>query len=170
MIFRNVFSYPIVLILFCSAVTFLSCEEEKFACETETNINGKRSYFCIDTSVDSGCSSSSTGINQVLHEGLSCADIGYLYQSNSGGFYSKPDDSTQPGEGGAFAGSTVGGGGIAGCDGYKGPSFDIQIDSQCQAAYAYSCSGTQQGVDAACAIYEAYKKDFPNIPDCPYCD
>lgn len=53
-------------------------------------------------------------------------------------------------------GAEDGGSGTGGCgsSGYNGPEFDIQVDSQCKAAYAYKCAGNQQGVDAACAIYK----------------
>ncbi len=143
----------------------LSCEEEENACETRITINGKSTYFCISTMADSGCSSSSSGTSQVLHEGMSCADIGYTYPSTSGGYYARAGDNSQPGDGGAFTGGSAG----AGCGSYNGPTFDIQIDSQCQTAYAYTCSGSQQGVDAACSIYKTYQQSNPNIPDCPYC-
>lgn len=52
---------------------------------------------------------------------------------------------------------------------YSGPNFDIQIDSQCKTAYAYDCSGNQDGVAAACAIYNQYREQDPTIPVCPYC-
>lgn len=157
-----------LLLFTCATGLLLACEEEDNACETQININGKKSYFCINTISESGCATSSSSTTQVLHEGKSCQDIGYMYESSSGGFYSEPNDNSQPGDGGSFSGSSGSAG--AGCDGYDGPTFDIQIDSQCQTAYAYSCSGVQQGVDAACAIYKTYQRNDPSIPDCPYCN
>lgn len=64
------------------------------------------------------------------------------------------------------------GNGTGSCDenGYKGPEFDIQVDSQCKAAYFYECSGNAQGVAAACAVYKQWQQDDPSIPNCPYCN
>lgn len=61
-------------------------------------------------------------------------------------------------------------GGVDCSGGYNGPEFDIQIDSQCQAAYAYACSGAQEGVDAACSLYKGFQSQDSSIPDCPYCN
>lgn len=60
---------------------------------------------------------------------------------------------------------------IAGCStGYQGPDFDIQIDSQCKAAYAYKCQGNDQGVRAACDVYRGWQQHQSGIPNCPYCN
>lgn len=69
-------------------------------------------------------------------------------------------------------GAEDGGSGTDGCgsSGYQGPEFDIQVDSQCKAAYAYQCAGNQQGVDAACAIYKQWQQQDSSIPNCPYCN
>ncbi|MCB0489207.1 MAG: hypothetical protein R2820_11630 [Cyclobacteriaceae bacterium] len=151
------------------ALSFLnfSCEEEG-SCEIRIDVGGSYYiYSCREGSTEDTCDSSE-GVDRVFHEGLSCANLGYPYKDNSGGFSANPDDFRSPGDNGYFA--NLPGGPVGGCSGsYDGPTFDIQIDSQCQTAYAYSCSGVQQGVDAACAIYKAYQKDNPKIPDCPYC-
>lgn len=141
-----------------------SCTEEG-ACEVRIEANGYI-YSCREGSNENACSNSS-GADRVFHEGKSCASLGYSYKNSSGAYTAKPDDFRTPGKNGAFQGS----GGSAGLctDEYEGPEFDIQIDSQCKTAYAYACSGAQQGVDAACAIYKAYQKDNPSIPNCPYC-
>ncbi len=59
-------------------------------------------------------------------------------------------------------------------DGYAGPEFDFQIDSQCRAAYIYDCFGDIAGKNAACDIYYDYGQDVwvgsDPFPDCPYCD
>jgi len=60
-----------------------------------------------------------------------------------------------------------------GCTEYSGPEFDIQIDAQCQAAWAYLCAGYSKDSDpvkTSCAIYKALQKDYPNAPNCPYCN
>lgn len=60
---------------------------------------------------------------------------------------------------------------IAGCStGYQGPDFDIQIDSQCKAAYAYRCQGNDAGVRAACEVYRGWQQHQSGIPNCPYCN
>lgn len=143
-----------------------SCEEEG-ACEVKIEANGYI-YSCREEKTETFCSNYPSSSESVFHEGKSCASLGYPYKSSTTDAYTaKPDDFSTPGKDGAFAGSSGSAG--AGCDDYNGPTFDIQIDSQCQAAYAYSCSGVQQGVDAACAIYKSYQKNNPSIPNCPYC-
>ena len=64
-------------------------------------------------------------------------------------------------------GGDTGNGG--GCGTYS-DSFspaDVQVIAQCQAAYAYTCAGNQEGVNATCAIIRAYGSS--NISKCPYC-
>lgn len=60
--------------------------------------------------------------------------------------------------------------GGGGCDFYAGPEFDIQIDGQCKAAFAYKCEGNEQGLRAACEIYKSWQQHQSGIPNCPYCD
>jgi hypothetical protein len=64
-----------------------------------------------------------------------------------------------------------GGNGSGSCGTYTGPSGDPQLDSFCQAAYAYRCLDglpvTSQQVRAVCDIYNDIKE--PNVPNCPYC-
>ncbi|HRX00578.1 MAG TPA: hypothetical protein P5280_13880 [Cyclobacteriaceae bacterium] len=144
-----------------------ACEEEG-SCEIRIDINGNSCiYSCREGSTEDSCESSE-GVDRVFHEGQSCANLGYPYKNDTGAFTAEPDDFNSPGDNGYFA--NLPSSPVGGCSGpYNGPTFDIQIDSQCQTAYAYSCSGFQKGVDAACAIYKTYQKDNPKIPDCPYC-
>lgn len=85
-----------------------------------------------------------------------------VYQ-NTGNIKPGPNSDEGAGSGGSSSGN-------CGSSGYNGPEFDIQVDSQCKAAYAYLCAGNQQGADAACAIYRQWQEDDSSIPDCPYCD
>jgi hypothetical protein len=80
--------------------------------------------------------------------------------------------SKKPGADNIGSGNTGGGSssGINCSGGYQGPEFDIQIDSQCQAAFAYKCAGNTAGVTATCKIYNTYRQNDPKIPKCPYCN
>ena len=60
--------------------------------------------------------------------------------------------------------------GSCGIENYTGPEFDIQIDSQCKAAYYYECVGNEEGKDAACAIYKQWQSKDSSVPNCPYCN
>jgi|GEM_PF-3434098 len=55
------------------------------------------------------------------------------------------------------------------CGDYKGPEFNIQIDSQCKTAQLYKCAGNADGVTVACALYKQWQDQDSSIPDCPYC-
>jgi len=146
-----------------------SCEEKEGACEIKIRTASKNLFSCRNDSDDSGCSIEQSDVEKVFHTGKSCSSLGYNYKTPNGSFTSEDGSYDTPGENGAFQNDT-GSGGIGGCTGsYDGPSFDIQIDSQCQAAYAYTCSGSADGVKATCSIYKAYQRDNPKIPDCPYC-
>lgn len=154
----------------CLAIIVMSCEKEG-VCEIKIQANGYI-YSCREGTTDEACNDSS-GVERVFHEGKSCASLGYPFKNSSGAYTSQQDKLDKPGSNGAFQNdlnNPGGGGGVAGCSGgYNGPTFDIQIDSQCQAAYAYKCAGSQQGVDATCAIYKTYQRNDSSIPNCPYC-
>lgn len=153
------------LVLGCSAV-FVSCEEEG-SCEIKIILSNGNLYSCREGNTEETCSDSED-VERVFHEGKSCASLGYPHKEQTGAYVAKVGDFRTPGDNGAFQNDLVGG--VAGCSGgYNGPTFDIQIDSQCQTAYAYTCSGSTAGVKAACAIYKTYQQNDPSIPNCPYC-
>lgn len=162
----NTFS-SIMAHLFVLSTSWLgvSCLPEG-ACEIKIKVSNYYIYSCREGNTEETCSSS-TGAERVFHEGASCSSLGYAYSDGNGAYTAEADSYRTPGSRGAYKDDLTT---VVNCTGYDGPSFDIQIDSQCQTAYAYACSGYQPGVDAACAIYEAWQKDNPSIPDCPYCD
>lgn len=152
---------------FLPLLLFSSCLKEG-ACEFRTEYNNV-TYHCWQDETQSVCNASSSGIsNTIWHEGRSCQELGYTYQSQTTDYsYSADDaDGTTPGANGGFVNSGGSGGANCGSGGYNGPDFDIQIDAQCKAAYQYKCAGNQQGVDYCCAIYNSYE----NVPPCPYCN
>ncbi len=160
-------SAALVFIVLMTILLF-SCEEKEGACETKFGSSSRPLYSCRNDSDDALCNVEQSGVEKVFHEGKSCASLGYTHPTPNDSFTAEADDYETPGSGGAFQNDTPGG--VAGCTGsYDGPTFDIQIDSQCQAAYAYTCSGSAAGVKATCAIYKSYQKDNPKIPNCPYC-
>ena len=161
---------PLLPIALCCgfAVLGTSCEEEG-ACEVKIPLSNYSLYSCREGVIDEHCKSSSSA-DRVFHEGKSCASLGYIYADNKGGHTADADNLRTPGKNGAFQ-NDLSSGGIGGCNGgYNGPTFDIQIDSQCQTAYAYTCAGSTEGVKAACAIYKGYQQSNPSIPNCPYCN
>lgn len=159
--------FPIVLCC-CFAILGTSCEEEG-ACEVKISLSTGNLYSCREGYIDETCKSSSDA-ERVFHEGKSCASLGYTHTNSHGAFTADADNLRTPGDSGAFQNDLNSGGGVANCSGgYNGPTFDIQIDSQCQTAYAYACSGSEAGVKAACSIYKTYQKNDPSIPNCPYC-
>ena len=89
------------------------------------------------------------------------------YFSNTGEI--KPGPNSNGGSGGD-------GGSSVDCDiaNYDGPEFDIQVDSQCKAAYLYDCVGDTAARDAACHLYYEYGNAVwtgsGSLPDCRYCN
>lgn len=163
----NQYARPFLFFILLMTLLFTSCEEEDGACEQKIGSGSVVLYSCRNDTDDALCSVAQSDVDKVFHEGKSCSSLGYIYPTTNGSFTSEEDSYDSPGENGAFKDDTSG---LAGCTGnYEGPTFDIQIDSQCQTAYAYTCSGSAAGVKAACAIYKTYQKDNPKIPDCPYC-
>ena len=57
------------------------------------------------------------------------------------------------------------------CDGttYQSVSNDIQLDSQCAAAYAAECAGDANAQAAACNNFNALVEAFGLNLTCPYC-
>lgn len=156
-------------LLLLAAQIIFSCESKDGACESKIkSADNKYIYSCREANDDTGCSIEQTGVEKFFHEGASCASLGYSYGESNGAWHVSEDDWNTPGTGGVFK-NDVGGG--LNCEGgYDGPQFDIQIDSQCQTAFVYRCSGAEDAADAACSVYKAWQKDNPSIPNCPYCD
>ncbi|UXP32922.1 hypothetical protein N6H18_03000 [Reichenbachiella agarivorans] len=146
------------------------CEDPEGACETKISVGGSQYiYSCRNKSYDEGCNSGSAS-EAVFHEGKDCQSLGYQFQETTDAWFYSEDETRKPGANGAFKSDKNTRSGADCNGGYNGPEFDIQIDSQCQTAYIYTCSGAQEGVDAACAIYKAWQKENSSIPNCPYCN
>lgn len=152
----------------------VSCQEETGACESKfENWQGYTLYTC-DENIDADMCE---GRDEHFWQDKSCPNLGYAYY-NDGNESWQIDEGNNgiPGPYGYWGdnsagGSPTGGGGTGSCDesGYKGPEFDIQVDSQCKAAYYYKCVGNSDGVKAACAVYKQWQEDNSSIPNCPYC-
>lgn len=164
----------IILALIFSSMVMLSCEEETGACESEiVNFQGFTLFTCRENREAFLCE----GSDDHFWVDKNCANLGYpFYNETNESWQSGANSNTTPGRYGYWgdksaSGSDTGSGGTGSCDasGYNGPEFDIQVDSQCKAAYAYQCSGNAQGVAATCAIYKQFRDDNPSIPPCPYC-
>ncbi|MGE0589506.1 MAG: hypothetical protein AB7O48_13095 [Cyclobacteriaceae bacterium] len=163
----------LIALLFLSVV-YLSCEEEeRGACESEiVNFQGFTLFICEEDEESELCE----GSKDHFWKDKTCANLGYPYYNDTNkSWQAGSANNTIPGAYGYWgdqsASGSDGGGGTGSCDasGYQGPEFDIQVDSQCKAAYAYQCAGNTQGIAATCAIYNQFKADNPSIPDCPYC-
>lgn len=100
--------------------------------------------YCSDDT--STCPS---GSDWTFEEGKSCADV---------------KDKTSSGNGS----------GSGSCGNYYDRGLtDIQVKTQCQAAWAYSCQSHSAGVNATCSILDGYKsisKGGNPKDKCPYCD
>lgn len=158
----------IILAFFSFLLLFSACGKNKTgACESKTSYVSGVVYTCYDAQDEDFCDGTNGSITSaVWHSGKTCQELGYTHKNYSTGAYTANSSGSAPGANGAFG--SGGGGGGSNCNGgsYNGPEFDIQIDAQCKAAYQYKCAGHQQGVDAACAIYNTYS----NVPPCPYCN
>jgi hypothetical protein len=161
------------LIVLAAGVTFFSgCEKETGACESSyENWQGYTLYTCEQNEESDMCE----GSREHFWKDKSCSDLGYdYYNTNNKSYQIDAQNNGIPGPYGYWGdGSASGGSGSGGsCDasGYKGPNFDIQVDSQCKTAYFYKCQGNTQGQNAACAVYKQWQQDDPSIPNCPYCN
>lgn len=160
------------LLVISGTLLFASCEDRAGACETKISVGGSQYiYSCRNLDDDLNCGTGTAADSEaVFHEGKDCRLLGYQFEENTGAWFYSEDETRKPGENGAFKDDKAAVGGVDCSGGYNGPEFDIQIDSQCQTAFAYACAGAQDGVDAACAIYKAWQKENSSIPDCPYCN
>lgn len=138
------------------------------------NVRGKISFFVIVSFfalfTGVGCGSS----DNPTHDSVMGDDLDRLieeHERGSSGGSSNGSNGSTSGTTGGNTGTTGGNTGTGSCDadGYKGPEFDIQVDSQCKAAYIYGCGGQKDGVKAACDIYQTFRDSDPSIPACPYC-
>jgi hypothetical protein len=161
-----------------AAAIFSGCKKEEGACESKfQNFQGYTLYTCNNDVETDMCESS----GEHFWEDKSCINLGYLYYNAKNESWQIDEDNNGiPGPNGYWGDGTgsgngtppSGSGGTGGaCDesGYKGPDFDIQVDSQCKAAYYYQCIGNNDGVKAACTIYKQWQADDSSIPNCPYC-
>jgi hypothetical protein len=162
---KNLFSKFLIL----SSVLLFSCSVPDGACESKTVLSGAgyNLYSCIDKNEDY-CKNCSTD-DCFFHEDKSCESLGYTYSNSINPDLKKASqDGRSPGANGAFANDSSRGGDCSGS--YKGPDFDIQIDSQCKNAFAARCAGQDAVADASCKIYKSYQANDSSIPDCPYCN
>lgn len=108
------------------------------------------------------------------YPGTSCEDLGLVDNTTRTGAEDSPwafsNDWTPPSSPEPAWESTGDGtgGGTAACGTYHdGGIDDVQIQSQCQAAYAYSCQGNTEGIDATCNVLAGWGSQWK--AKCPYC-
>ncbi len=164
--------FSVSVIIFSASFLVVSCGEEEGACEMKfPSATGGASYSCLNAVSPELCGNIATEV--VYHAGASCPSLGYTVASDAsfeGRYTVEANDLSKPGPNGAFKDDVPVNNQGSLCDNeYDGPLFDTQIDSQCQAAYIYTCEDFQQGIDASCDIYRSFQANDPNIPDCPYC-
>jgi hypothetical protein len=173
----------IIQIIILLSISLFSCSkddlEKRGVCESKWGISSP-DYYCAVTGEDN-CF---VGVHKYYDE-KSCKLLGYTvpYDRSNGPTgikFISPDGIKTPGDNGYFANpsSSSGSGGSSGasCDlaNYVGPEFNIQVDSQCKAAYAYDCAGMIDARDVACNQYYEYGNNVwtgPGaLPTCPYCN
>ena len=148
------------------------CDPEG-ACESVHSFTGTSDviYRCYIRH-GSSCGGTTSGVNiegepytvtETFSANQSCGEVGYPYECSYHEYLSNPEcDDRQP----PSSGSESGGG--CGTSSYGGPYYDdIQVESQCEAIYAYGCS--EEAVDTGCEILDQWEANgVPNV--CPYCD
>lgn len=161
---------PTLLMLFISSM--VSCEKNKVGVYEQHGIsNNSTCYVCYAEESDYLPETDT----RKYWPNKKCSDLGYtkraLVQSGDNEFwyFINPDGENYPGDYGYFKENESSSSGGCANENYEGPEFNIQIDSQCKAAHVYTCSGNQDGVTVACALYKQYQDQDPSIPDCPYC-
>lgn len=163
-----------VILIFssCSICGFLI----KGACETKdvNSIDSSIVLYDCEECAKSSCNPYDSTEEVYFHEGLSCYDIGYTYNTGYGVYYSGSEweDYKTPGSGGYFADEAGTDSSVSYCtDTYQGPTSDIQRDSFCQAAYAYLCmdgfAPDSEEVTSQCDIYNSTSWGYTG--NCPYC-
>ncbi|MBI1184825.1 hypothetical protein GC194_11160 [bacterium] len=154
-------------------------------CESKMSTTSGNTYYYCETSESADvCESSNIGSHHYSSE--SCKNLGYTEKGGSSVswkdgdvYFISPDGANTPGSNGYYSGggsssggsSSGGGGGGANCDmsNYKGPEFNVQIDSQCKTAYLYDCAGETDHRDVACRLYYEWDDGSGSFPKCPYC-
>lgn len=165
----------VLLLLMCSF--FMSCEEEDEDDDRATmcyEVSGN--YLTVNCMYNSSGSCESENKNslgnydtwQACYNDMSDVVDNYAATGNI-----SPGPNSNGGGGGSGDG---GGGSSANCDlaYYNGPEFDIQVDSQCKAAFVYDCVGEIEARNASCDLYYEYGNAVwtgpGSLPDCPYCN
>lgn len=110
-------------------------------------------------------------------KGKRCEEFGYTFVSPyPTPNYEGPNDGTQPGTGGYFANLlTSGNPGNSTLDvfcktAYVSPTSDVQLNSLCQTAYLYYCSGNKSQGDFTCSVYKSIPQSGTTTVQCSYCD
>jgi len=165
------------LLLFI-ALTTASCGlTAPDSCVTTQTFEGQsspQSYSCDEGGAEEYCTDYDDvnvegydfHIDATWHSGQACEDVGYPYECGYEWLSNAScDGSLPPGAGGSGGGS--GGGGSCGSSSYGGPYYDdYQVESQCEALYAYGCSAEAKA--AICEILDQWESNgVPNV--CPYC-
>jgi hypothetical protein len=134
-----------------------SCDEElgEEHCQTYDDVNVEGHPFTVEMR---------------FYEGTSCEGLGYGYECSYQWLSNSSCDSSIPPGSSGSSGSSGGGGsgsGDCGTSSYGGPYYDdYQVESQCEALWAYGC--TPEAQEAICEILDQWEANgVPNV--CPYC-
>lgn len=176
-LFSSLFTLITMIIL--TGCPLFEEEEMNGACETSIiNFNGDQIYKCENDQENDRCDRNDAEISDRFWEGKTCINLGYFFDGGFSGWRYDEQNNVKPGAYGAWGDGSASGteadannsGGSCGEDDYDGPEFDIQIDSQCKAAFVYRCSGADEAADVACQLYQVYRDQDSSIPVCPYCN
>jgi len=172
--------FPLIIMILFTGCELLFEDEVLGACERSAiTSRGNQIYYCQNDKSEYLCDIVIDDSNHTqLWEDKTCINLGYFYDQGNNIWQADEDNNVKPGAFGRWGDGTASGteadadnsGASCSEDDYDGPEFDIQIDSQCKLAFIYKCSNHAEGVAAACAIYQVYRNQFPDIPECPYCN
>jgi hypothetical protein len=150
--------------------------------ETQNTLSSNSNLLCYCTEVkyfsDSDVTYGYKQVNSVIEEywakGQQCKNYGYVFRDNNNGNnnYDGLSGGTKPGPNGYFGGGLNTGSGSkpSYCNSpYNSPTNDVQLNSLCQTAYLYRCSGNTTAANFTCAQYKKIPQSGGGI-NCPYCN
>lgn len=163
-----------ILIGLIITISLTSCVDEFwFTSETLTSFDDGR-VLCTCTEVssfdDEGFPLGLNKVNDVITEywysGKKCEELGYsVVDENNFEILTSPPANSY------FRSGSSGSGSIPSycAAGYKSPTTDVQLNSLCQTAFIYRCSGNKAAADITCAQYKNIEQSSPVVV-CPVCN
>lgn len=167
-----------ILLGFVISLSLCGCDKEFWFTKEALNSFDDGKVLCTCTEVTSfdeegfpiGLNKVNDVITEYWYSGKKCEELGYEFEDNSNG-NNNFKILTSPPVNSYFSNGSTGSGSIPSycAAGYKSPTTDVQLNSHCQTAFIYRCSGNKAAADVTCAQYKNIEQSSPVVV-CPVCN